>query len=596
MKQLNALIALVLVFITACQSEPVAPSSGGQPTTVGEGLYSTSHIDFAKVGLGADCCEAKGTQVAIASGGQLSSQAGLDTINAGGNAVDAAIAVAFALGVERPQSTGIGGGGFFTLHLKDKGNHIVDFRETAPAKSTKTMFLDKEGNPIPNLSTVGAMSVATPGLVAGMYDLHKKFGKLSWSKILQPAIKMAETGIPVTPTLASRIAMKKELAADPEAQKIFFKDGQPLAAGDTLVQKDLAQTLKAIAAKGKAGFYSGPVAKKISDYLKKQKGILGATDLSRYKVKFSEPLSTTYKGYVLLSPPPPSSGGLVIGQMLEVLEGYDVKKAAGNPVDYTHLLAETMRRSYADRSVFVGDPAFFNSDYLSILTPTYIESLRKSISMDKATLSSDVRPGAPLLPNDSGTAHVSIIDADGNAISGTVSINGSFGAALVVPGTGIVLNNTMDDFSVKPGVKNVYGLVGNEGNSIAPAKRPVSSMTPLVVLNEATKVPVLALGGGGGARIISADFQVFINYTEIYPGDLRKSVFAPRLHHQWIPDKLFYEPGFSDGTIAKLKSKGHDVVTPPPTISESQAVSFNPETHTLTAVFDPRVNGGSVAK
>jgi len=591
-KTFSFFLSLFSAILISCGSQPAAPDSG-KSTSTG---YSEKHLDFAKLELTSSCCEAKGTAYAIASGGSLSTSAGIEILESGGNLVDAAVAVVFALGVERPQSTGPGGGGFITLHLRDKGDHVIDFRETAPIKATKGMFLDKTGNPISELSTTGGLAVATPGLVAGAFDLHKKYGKMPWKKVLEPAIRMASEGIPVSVTLATRIAAKKELAASPEGQKIFFKEGKPLGKGELLVQKDLGETLKKIAAKGKSAFYSGPLAKKIVAAVKKEKGILSLADLNRYQSKITEPLSITYKGNILLSPLPPSSGGLLMGEMLKVLEGYDLKKLSQDDAAYLHLLTESLKRAFADRSVFVGDPAYFKGNFASILAPTYIEGLRKSISMTKATPSTEIRPGAPLLPNDGGTTQLSLIDAEGNAISGTLSLNNSFGSVVLVPGTGIILNNTMDDFTAKPGATNLYGLVGAEGNIIVPGKRPVSSMSPTVVLNETTKTPLLALGGGGGSKIISSIFEVFLNTTERYPGDLKRSVFAPRLHHQWNPDKLDIEAGVSEEVREKLIKLGHDLVPISPWIAEVQAVAFDAGSRQVTAVFDPRVDGGAAAK
>lgn len=588
------LLSVVTLYLAGCQSQPSASSGSAASST--SSSPTEKHIDFAKLGLTSQCCEAKGTKYAIASGGDLSTQAGMEILEAGGNVVDAAVAVSFALGVERPQSTGPGGGGFMTLHLKNKGDYIVDFRETAPLKATKEMFLDKEGNHKPELSTTGGLAVATPGTVAGLYDLHKKWGKLPWKKVLEPAIRMADTGIPVSTTLAARIANKKELGTDPDAKAIFYKDDKPLGKGELLVQKDLAVTLKTIAAKGKAGFYSGPIAKKMAAAVKKQNGIMTTTDLARYKTKFVQPLSVTHQGRVLLSPPPPSSGGLLIGEMVKVLEGYDVKKESENAVQYYHLLTETLKRAFADRSVFVGDPAFFTANYQSLLSPKYIEGQRKSIQLGKATPSAEIRPGAPLIPSDSGTTHLSIMDADGNAVSATLSLNNAFGAVVVVPGTGLILNNTMDDFSAKPGATNLYGLVGAEGNIIAPGKRPVSSMSPTVVLDEKTKTPVLALGAGGGSKIISSILEVYLNDTFLYPNDLKRSVFAPRLHHQWKPDKIDIEGGVTEDTRAGLAKLGHELFPVQVWIAEVQAVSYDPASHQVTAVYDPRVDGGSAAK
>ena len=556
--------------------------------------YSTAHLDFKKWKRTEDCCTASGKEIAISSGGQHSSRIGLEIAKRGGNVIDVAVAVAFALAVERPHSAGLGGGGFMTVYLSEPNKTVsfVDFRETAPHRATRDMFLDDKGNVLPGFSQKGAFSVATPGFVAGMYEIHKKWGKLPWRTVLNPSIILATGGFRVYPSLSEKIqARKAEFARIPYAQSIFLQGSRELRPGQAIYQADLGKTIRAISRGGRDVFYKGWIADRIIRSMAPYGGILEAKDFQHYEVRFREPVQFDWHGYQIYTAPPPSAGGVMIAQMMKVLEPFKLKEVSQKSGGYVHLLAETMKRAYADRSRFVGDPDFVKFPYPSLYSDSYVSDLRSDLNLSKSTPSSEIAPGNGDLDLP-GTTHLSVIDSKGNSVSATLTINGSFGSGIVVPETGIVLNNEMDDFSIKPGEKNLYGLTGGEANAIAAGKRPVSSMSPTIVVG--SKGPVLALGGAGGSRIISNTFQVMLNFLAVYDQDLKKAVFAPRMHHQWLPDQLDLEPGFPESAVTYLKSLDNQM-TEPKWRARISAVGIGAE-GSLTAVFDPRDNGGAYAK
>lgn len=589
MKKFVLFVSFTVWFPIGCQSQTDVAEKAG------EAFYSEQHLDFKKWNRTDACCAAYGKRIAIASGGTHSSKAGHAIFKMGGNIVDAAVAVAFALAVERPHSAGIGGGGFMTLYLKDKEvSTFVDFRETAPSQATKQMYLDKDGKVISSLSVKGPLSIATPGFVVGLYDIHKKWGKLSWKKALEPARLLALKGFPLYPSLSAHIEEEKaDLLKEAELKKILFDEkGEPLKVGALFVQQDLAKTIGRIQQNGKEEFISGQTAKAISHFIQERKGIVTLKDMARYRPKFRDPIRGTYKEFEFLSAPPPSAGGVLIAEMLNILSGYSLEEVSKTPSRYFHLLTEVMKRAYADRSEIIGDPDFFKSPFLELTKMPYADKVRETVSLKSATPSSEIKSGEFLGKEKQHTTHLSIIDDRGNAIASTMTINDTFGAALVAPGTGIFLNDEMDDFSAKTGEQNIYGLVSGESNAIAPLKRPVSSMSPTIFLKEGK--PVLAVGAAGGSRIISSVLQVSLNYLSVFPGDLRKALFAPRVHHQWVPDKLSLEKGLFQSLGPVLKQKGHDV-TEPPWSAIVQAVSCKGNAD-VAAVFDPRDEGGAEAE
>jgi gamma-glutamyltranspeptidase / glutathione hydrolase len=574
-----------LLLVAGCASAPKSPQDGP--------AYSEAHLDFGLFKRTNQCCSAQGQKVGIASGGEHASAIGMEIANRGGNAVDIAVATAFALSVERPHSAGLGGGGFMLVKLAEPSvTAFLDFRETAPHKAKRDMYLGADGKVIPDASLKGPFAVGVPGFVAGMFEAHSKWGKLPWKDVLAPAAKLAREGFAVYPALAKAIA---DRAADfksvPYTRRIYLKKDQPLAVGDTLVQKDLGDTIEAIGLRGRAEFYAGKTGERLAEVIRQYGGILSEKDLAHYEIRYRQPIAWQWKGYTFLGAPPPSAAGILQAQMLKVLEGFDLEKLSRSPGEYVHLLSEVMKRAYADRSLHIGDPDFHNVPQGRLMSDEYAEKIRGRIDLSRSTPSSEIAP--EVIPGEThGTTHVSVLDSQGNAVTSTITINGPFGSGIVVPRTGIILNNEMDDFSIKPGEKNLYGLTGGEANAVAAGKRPVSSMSPTIVLDKGT--PVLAVGGAGGSRILSSVTQVALNYLAVYPGDLKKAVFAPRMHHQWVPDRLDLDAGFSPATVQWLKERHHEV-SPPAWNARVEAVGRNPN-GTITAVFDPRDAGGAQAQ
>jgi gamma-glutamyltranspeptidase / glutathione hydrolase len=559
--------------------------------------YSESHLDFQTDGLTDQCCTARGKKFAIATGSVHSALCGKEIFEAGGNLVDAAVAAAFCLGVERPHSAGIGGTGFLLFHEAASGqDFFIDFRGTAPGRAITQMFLDNKGEPIPLLSRQGGLAVAVPSFVAGFFDFQKKWGKMKWARLLEPAARLAAGGFPVYSALAQKILLRKDdLLKDSYLAKTFVPDGKPLKVGDTLVQPELADTLNVIGKQGRLGFYRGSLARDVVHAVQSQGGILDEEDLRKYQVKTREPLRGSYQGITFVTAPPPSAGGMILLQTLNVLSGFDLKKETSYS-NYLRLLAESLKHGFADRSEYIGDPDFFKDrTYLSLVELEYATSLRKTIELARRAEDSDkIKPGERPVPHESpDTSHLSLMDSEGNAISSTITINDYFGAAVSVANRGIVLNDEMDDFSVKPGAKNLFGLTGSTANQIEAGKRPVSSMTPTIALKEGKAI--LALGAPGGSFIISAVTEVVLNYMNFYPGDLRRSVFAPRIHHQWVPDKLYLEEaGFPLATMQALRHLGYSLEEPF-MHSLVTAVAWEPEKKDFIAVSDPRDDGGTQA-
>lgn len=502
----------------------------------------------------------------VASESEAASQIAADVLRAGGNAADAAIALSFAVSVAIPHGTGIGGGGFF-LHYaaKPKKITVLDMRERAPHGSTRDMFL-KNGKVVPDLSLRGGLSVATPGLVAGLWEIYQTHSskKIPWKDLVLPSVRLAREGFEVSDSLARNI--KEEMAETdwlnkcPETRRLLTRvDGTPLQAGDRYKNPDLARTLETIAEKGKDGFYKGWVAKEILASIKRYGGIVTEKDLLDYRVKSREPLIGKYRGYDVVTVPPPSSGGVHIIQMLNMLEGKsDILARGATSPETIHLKAEVMRRAFADRSVYLGDPDFFTVPMGGLLSKAYAQSLVRTINLEKATPSkTEVKSGNPKPFEKTSTTHFSILDAEGNAVSSTQTINWVFGSAIVAGKTGIFLNDEMDDFSSKPGEPNVFGLVGSEANAIAPGKTPLSSMTPTIVMRDG-KTRLIA-GSPGGSKIITAVLNVILNVID-HGMTAQDAVFSPRVHHQWLPDVLKLDSGYPATALAALRAKGHQVV------------------------------------
>jgi len=543
---------------------------------------SLTHYQPLETGRARESFLAASNQGMVVAGHPLASQAGAAMLKAGGNAIDAMVAASFAISVVRPHSTGIGGGGFLIFHQKSSGKSLAfDFRERAPLQASETMYLDQKGeikqrryrgHTITAPSQEGHLAVATPGLVAGLVEMQEKYGSLPLATVMQPAIQIAERGFLVYPSLADAIEQNKEALGQYEGSKaLLFPGGRQLKVGDTLKQLELAQSLKLIAKGGKAPFYQGEIRQKILAEIKAGQGILQQKDFTSYRVLQRPVVASTYRGHTIIGMPPPSSGGVHIAQMLHMLSADKVSAHAHNSPEAIHLLTEVMRRAFADRAAFLGDPDFVEVPMQKLLSPTYAANLRQGIDPSKASPSSTIRPGGAAKPESRSTTHISVVDKDGNAASSTQTINTSFGSKVLARGTGIFLNNEMDDFSIRPGVPNAFGLVGGKANAIAPRKTMLSSMSPTIVLDPAKNVR-LVLGSPGGPMIINATLQTIINTID-YKMPLADAVHAYRIHHQWLPDTLFLEEnGFASKTHDQLKKMGHTVSTRP-RIGDVQAIA-----------------------
>ncbi|MCA7012687.1 gamma-glutamyltransferase [Dickeya dadantii] len=493
----------------------------------------------------------------------LASQVGVDILKMGGNAIDAAVAVGYAQAVVNPCCGNIGGGGFMTIHLADGKDTFINFRETAPAAASANMYLDAEGKVKKDASLYGYLAAGVPGTVLGLETAREKYGKLTRAQVMTPAIKLAQEGFILTRGDTDILdTTVKRFKQDPESARIFLHpDGSALQPGDRLVQTDLAATLQAIADKGPDAFYHGKLPQIIEDAAKKGGGILTAADFANYRVTETQPITCNYRGYQFISSPPPSSGGITMCETLNILEGYDLKSMGFNSAQAIHVMTEAMRHAYMDRNTYLGDPEFVKNPVDRLLSKAYAAEIRKKIDDTRATPSEQVKPG--MEPHEKPeTTHYSIVDNQGNAVSTTYTVNGRFGAVVIAPGTGFFLNDEMDDFTVKVGEKNLYGLVQGERNAIAPGKRPLSSMSPSLVTKDG-KI-FLVLGSPGGSRIISITLQSALNILDF--GMLpQEAVDAPRIHHQWLPDEVYYEQrGLSADTLALLKERGYKMVEQTP--------------------------------
>ncbi len=486
----------------------------------------------------------------VVSSQHLASEIGAEILKAGGNAIDAAVAVGYAEAVVNPCCGNIGGGGFMVLHLSDGRDRFVNFREMAPGAATPTMYLDEAGNPIPGQSRYGYKSVAVPGTVMGLDHVLAEYGTMKRDAVMAPAIRLAREGFVLERGDTDIMDyLARRFKSDPVVAGIFLRpDGSALQPGDRLVQPDLAATLDAIAKNGPDAFYKGRIPEAVEAASKAGGGIIDAADFAHYKISESEPLRCTYRGYVFISTPPPSAGGTTLCEILNILEGYDMKALGFHSAESVHVMTEAMRHAFLDRNTYLGDPDFVKNPLDRLLSKDYAAAIRAQIQPDKATPSSEVRPGSE--PHEqTDTTHYSVVDQAGNAVSVTYTINGLFGAVVMAPGTGFLLNDEMDDFTVKRGVPNLFGLVQDKANFIEPGKRPLSSMAPTLVTRDG-KV-FLVLGSPGGSRIITITLEAALNIID-YGMEPRQAVDAPRLHHQWLPDELDYEPYALSPDTAKL--------------------------------------------
>lgn len=495
----------------------------------------------------------------VATQEAVASQVGANILKQGGNAVDAAVAVGFALAVTLPRAGNIGGGGFMLVHLAAQNKTIaIDYREMAPAAAGPNLFLDAKGDVDIEKARFSHLSSGVPGTVAGLTLALRKYGTMSLKQVMAPAIRLAEQGFVITDdyarTLNERGSRMQRNAASRAA--FFKKDGSSYAVGETFRQKDLAQSLRLIQRDGEKAFYQGAIGQRIADEMAKNGGLITMQDLKNYKAIEREPIKGAYRGYDILTMPPPSSGGVHIIQLLNILGHFPVGDWGAGSAKTIHVMAEAMKLAYADRSKYLGDPDFYKVPVQGLTSTRYADELTKTILPDKARPSSEIKPGNPMPYESQSTTHYSIIDAKGNAVANTYTLNFSFGSGVTIPGTGILMNNEMDDFSSKPGTPNAFGLLGDKANEINGSKRPLSSMTPTIVLKDGK--PYLVTGSPGGSTIITIVLQTLMNVID-HGMNIADSASAPRLHHQWVPDRLFLEPGFSPDTINILKSMGYDI-------------------------------------
>lgn len=498
---------------------------------------------------------AKGEHGMVVTAQHFASEAGVEVLKKGGNAVDAAVAVGYALAVLYPNAGNIGGGGFMTIRFKDGKSTFLDFRERAPLAATKTMYLDKDGKPVKGASLDGYLAVGVPGSVAGFEMAREKYGTLPRQDLMAPAITYAKDGFVLDQGDAASFASNAaRLAKDPAAAAIFLKpDGKPYGAGERLLQPDLAASLAAISEKGADAFYKGAIADAIVKASGAKGGILAKADFEQYAVRELKPVSCTYRGYEIISSPPPSSGGVIICEILNVLEGYPLSYLGADSAETVHVMVEAMRHAYVDRNSALGDPDFVDNPVSKLLDKGYAKDIRDKIDPFRAAVSQDLMPKGFGESNE--TTHYSIIDNDGNAVAVTYTLNGSFGAGVVADGTGILLNNEMDDFTQKPGVPNLYGLVQGEANAIQPKKTPLSSMSPTVVAKDGK--PFMVIGSPGGSRIITITLEAIVNVID-HGMNIQEAIDAPRIHHQWLPDTIYVEPfGLSPDTEKLLAGMGY---------------------------------------
>ena len=574
MRQLAATL-VVLVFVATCADAQDARRSPYQPQTDAIASVVTRH------GM-------------VVAQEKISARVGADILTRGGNAVDAAVATGFAMAVTYPRAGNIGGGGFMVIHSTDKNEDVaIDYRETAPAAATRDMFLGADGKPDDAKSRDQALGTGVPGTVAGLALALQKYGsgKFSLAELIEPAIGLARDGFIVTDDSADTFgSWHPRLARWPSTIKVLARpDGSALRDGDKLVQSDLAATLTAIAEKGVDGFYRGEVAHKLAAAIKAAGGLITTDDLASYQPAIRTPVRGTYRGYDIVSMPLPSSGGTVLVETLNILEDTKLSDMPPGSPQAIHLIAEALKRAYADRARYLGDPAFVNAPITRLLDKDYAASLRASIDPDRATPADKIVSAPPAPREGQNTTHFSVADRFGNAVSNTTTLNFSYGLGLIADGTGILLNNELDDFTAAPGAANVYGLVGYEANLPGPGKRPLSSMTPTIVLKD--NKPALITGSPGGSRIISAVAQVIINVID-HGMDAPRAVAAPRAHHQWLPDQLFMERGFADATIAALRDKGHAVND---RLGQTSANSIAVTPDGFVGAPDPRTRGAEAA-
>ncbi len=497
----------------------------------------------------------------VSSQQRLATQIGVDILKQGGNAVDAAVAVGFTLAVTLPRAGNLGGGGFMLVHLAEKNKTIaLDYREMAPSTAYRDMYLNEDGSVDKNRSRFHGQAVGVPGTVLGLTAALQQYGSMSLAQVMQPAIQLAANGFRVDRDLSVSLQRsKKRLTRWPETARVFYHaDGSSFQTGELFKQADLASTLKQISTGGASAFYRGDIASSIVASVNQAGGDMNADDMKNYQVKLRKPVNGTYRGHRIASMPPPSSGGTHIIQILNIMEQLDLTASGHNSANSIHFMAEAMRRAYADRSEYLGDPDFVDVPVKQLIDKNYAQQLYNQIEADSAGDSQQVKPGLNNINESPQTTHFSVVDKWGNAVSNTYTLNFSYGSGIMAAGTGVLLNNEMDDFSAKPGVANAYGLIGGDANAVEARKRPLSSMSPTIVFKENSNDILLVTGSPGGSRIITTTLQIISNIIDHHM-NIAEATLASRFHHQWLPDKITLEKGFSADTIKLLKNKGHQI-------------------------------------
>jgi gamma-glutamyltranspeptidase/glutathione hydrolase len=534
----------------------------------------------------------------VASTSRLASQVGVDVLKRGGNAVDAAIAVALALAVTYPAAGNLGGGGFMMIRLRDGRTTAIDYREMAPAAANHDVYLDERGEPKKGEggSLIGYRASGVPGTVAGMELALKKYGsgRLTWAQLVEPARRLAAEGFPLPYNLARALkGNAKELGLYPESSKVYLRGGRFFSEGEVWRQPELAATFARMQRSGPREFYEGRTARLIAEDMRAHGGLITLEDMKNYVAKEREPLRTTYRGFEVISMPPPSSGGAVLIEMLNILEGFDLRDMGASSSERYHFEAEAMRRAFADRAEYMGDADFVRVPVAGLIDKSYAERQRKSIHTDRASTSAEVKAGRPAGAESEETTHFTVLDAEGNCVSNTYTLNDSFGSKVVMKGTGILMNDEMDDFAAKPGTPNMFGLIQGERNAVAPRKRPLSAMTPTFVLRKDGTL-WFAVGSPGGPTIINTVLQVVVNVID-FDMNIQQAVDAPRIHHQWLPDEIVYEPyGMSADTFRALESRGHRLTAKPRYMGDAQGIMIEEKTGVRLGASDPRNYGEPV--
>jgi gamma-glutamyltranspeptidase/glutathione hydrolase len=532
-----------------------------------------------------------------ASTSPIASKVGVAIMKRGGNAVDAAIAVAFAEAVTHPAAGNIGGGGFMLIRLRNGKTTAIDYREMAPAAATRNVYLDANGELIKGegSSLVGYRAAGVPGTVAGMALAFKKYGsgKLSWAQLIEPARRLAADGFPLSYSYAQELSKSADLLSRSEdTRRIFLNNGKFYSEGDYLRQPELAATFARLQRRGAREFYEGQTARLIAEDMKRHDGLMTFEDLRGYVAKEREPLKGTYRGHEVITMPPPSSGGAVLLEMLNILEGYDLSKMGWSSSEKYHLLIEAMRRAFADRAEYMGDADFVKVPVAGLIDKAYAARRRGTIDPTRASTSAEVGAGRPAGYESEETTHFTVVDGEGNAVSNTYTLNWGFGSGVTAKGTGVLLNNEMDDFAAKPGTANLFGLIQGERNAVAPRKRPLSSMTPTFVLREDGTL-WFAVGSPGGPTIINTVLQVITNIVD-HGMNIQQAIDAPRIHHQWLPDEVVYEPyGLSADTQSALETRGHKLTTRPSYMGDAEGIMIEEKTNVRLGASDPRDEGAS---